>query len=240
MVNVQYISPTCLITSILVMVFACSISSTNDVYLKIPLRSKLEFEKLRNAEQIYPYHSELILTYNISPNSELYNPHLLFFDSNLVLLSACYFPSEHLDKIEKDTIIGYLNKERQDRASLYRQELPINYHLKLKEEKDGGKGQQSNVIVNKIELVNEYSLKFFVIKSLDLYANYNESIIQEKYTEHDTLIYPIHVLHFNYEKKIIARPIINNNYVIWDELFVPNKIVLDDFYAQLWSRIKKK
>lgn len=227
----------------------CSMPEKNDIYKIIPIGSPLTKELLLKSEQIISYNSDLILMFNISYEMDRYDPHLLFFDSNLTLYAAVYFPSEKIESLKNNVITGYLNKDRAQRKSNYRNDLPPKYVLNLESgDNFHGSGYIINKVIERIKIdSNNTDTKICIKKSTDIYAgiNFNNSSLDSNSLKNfmliDTLIYPISDIIFNYKENLISTRYINsNNSLICDRMIVLNKSVLDTFYSQLWNRITNR
>ncbi len=133
--------------------FGCCVQEKKDVYSKVPLGSPLTLELLKGSEQVVSNGEELILVYNISEQWDYFDPHLLFFDDRSKLYAACYFPSENIESVKENVIVGYQNEVRCKRRDEYRNDLPKKYRLNLISSSNwNGSGQEGNKVVVKIEL----------------------------------------------------------------------------------------
>jgi hypothetical protein len=225
--------------------FQSCVSPGQDVYKFIPKESRLTKDVLIQSEQIIKNKSDLLLMYNISTNeAEYYDPHLLFYDSSLKLYSASYFASELVDSLKSDTIIGALNEDRIRRAGHYRNDLPKRYTLNLYK-KDGGSGQVSNKIIDNIEVdSNSFSVTLYVRKSEKTVGGFSgsekvDSLFLKDYLIRDTIRCSLNTLHFESKKGIIATRFIDSNgYLMWDEMLVVRKSVLETFYDDLYNHLE--
>ncbi|HEY4785681.1 MAG TPA: hypothetical protein VIH57_06515 [Bacteroidales bacterium] len=230
----------CIYSLFILLCFSC-VSDKNDVYKAIPRGSHLTKELLEHSEQIVQNKKDLILILNISKDWDIYNPHLLFFDSTLTLYSACYFPSEKIDSIKDGKIYGFLNESRYERKNWYRNDLPVKYKLYLSNW-NGGSEKRSNKIIEK--MVFEFDkVRLYVRKSEDVYAGVgwektNADSAFSSFILSDTLEYPISELFFDKKNSTIStRNIGSGNRLVWDQMIVINESVWKDFYDQVWLQL---
>lgn len=228
-----------IILAFLLLLSACLPSRKIDIYEFIPKGSKLTKDVLMNAEQIYFNNIDLILLYNISKDPIHYDPHLLFFDKNRRLYASTYFSSQKIKSIEKNIITGFLNKHRDQRKMQYINDLPKSYTLALIP-REGGSGRKSDKLIEGIELnfANKI-MRVFVRKSKDVYAGLRpDHSSNAGFNMPDTLVIPISQLCFYNKRNTISTSFINNrNYLMEDKMVIRDKLILVNFYNELWEKL---
>jgi len=230
----------------LLVLISCN-SEQNNIYSIFPKDSELTYLDLCNSEQLIIDEDFVIISYNISKHWDTYDPHILFYNKSLRLVSASYYPSENIDSMRNGVIYGVLNESRNNRKYWYKNELPENFRFSFITKKKKGIGRMSNKIAKNI-ILKDRKVIFYVRKSDNKYIGLknkrmeNDSILLKDYKEADTLVYNISDLHFKYKEMIISLKkydIEKNNY-LWDEIIVKNKDIYDNFYKQLWNSINSK
>jgi hypothetical protein len=225
----------------------CGISSRNDIYNVCSPGSLLTKELLSNSDQVIINSSDIILLYEINKrHSDYFDPHLLFFNQNLRMISGCYYASEAIDSIKNDTIYGLLNESRKDRISYHRYELPANYKLGLSDSLELHVGRMSDKVIDSISFnKDDLMVSLFVRRAPDPssglgWTPYMQNDISfEDYKQPDTLRLPIASLLFNnYDQHISYRYLMSGtNNIMEDEMIVKNKACLDDFFSKLYNYI---
>lgn len=220
----------------------CHSLPRNDVYKELPIGTILSKNILLKSEQVCKNNSDLILLVNFSSNPAMYDPYLLFYDSSLKLYSACYFASEKIESIKDDTIKAFLNESRESRKFSYRNDLPPNYYLSM-QKIEGESGRISNKIIDSI-LIDPRSLitTLYIRKAKNMYEGVNwipnnpNSISKTSFITRDTISHPISEFHFDFNNRIVSyRKIDSANRLIWDEMIVLDKSILNKFYDELYK-----
>lgn len=85
--------------ALFLLLIGCGLRPDNDIYTAFPKGTLLNRETLDRASQVIPYNKFVIIVVNNSKDPLKYDPHLLFYDSNFRLISACYLPSQRIDFI---------------------------------------------------------------------------------------------------------------------------------------------
>ena len=228
----------------ILLILGC-VNRKNDVYLKYPKKSKLTKEILQSAEQVIidKKNNIRILVINISNSWDTYDPHILFYDNTLKLISSCYFASEKIDSIKNKIIYGTLNENRVGRKIWYRNDLPERFELLLNK-RSGCSSKLCNKVIDKILVKNE-QVTLFVSIAKNVYAGlqWNQSlnrtsIFFDSFTLKDTLIYSLSQLHLDYKEQIVSITSINNrNEFIQEEMIIPDMQLINRFYEQIWNEI---
>jgi hypothetical protein len=221
------------------------VNHKNDVYVKYPKGAKLTKEIFTDAKQIIidKENNIRIVVVNISDDWDTYDPHLLFYNSSLKLISSCYYASEKIDSIKNGIIYGILNEQRNRRKIWYRNDLPEGFALLLTKRK-GGSSKISNKVIDEVLIANE-QITLIVSKAKDIYAGLQwklslgrTSTFFDVFTLQDTLTYPLSQFHLDYKEQIISTTSINNrNELILDKMIIPDKQTLNSFYEQIWNEI---
>ena len=220
----------------------CIITPKNDVYSLVQKGSSLTIDILKHSDQIIPYNSDLILVYDISDNPEYSDLHLLFFNSDLKLYAATYFPSKKIESVKDYQINSYLNEERNKRAFQYRNELPIQYTLNFNQS-EKGYSRRSNKSVKNINLNPEANKVTLVVSASEdpyygLYAlrfkeKLEDSVYLRKFQDIDTLSFFIGDINIDYEESVIE--LTDSKFAI-DYLLIPKKGLLNDFFREYFKR----
>ncbi len=224
----------------------CNVQEKKDVYSRLELGIPLTVDILKDSEQIVKNESELIIVYNISDQWDYYAPHLLFFNDSLKLYAACYFPSERIESLNNNIITGYLNTMRNQRISEYRNDLPEKYRLSLIKKRNSH-GRKSDKLIEKIKIdstgtsgilhVLQSKIAYVGLRGKKLFENSN---FLENYTSTDILRIPISKLSFRYEENTVSiNEITSNDRLIWDYMLVPEMMIIDDFYKELFTLLSK-
>ena len=226
--------------SLLLILLRCGILSINDIYKTVPKGSKLSQEVLRKSSQIILNESDLILNYDFALEWNRFDPHLLFYDKNLKLYAASYFPSHQVEFLENNAIFGVLHLENENRKKKYRNQLPKKYKTEFITRQVKGGLRISNKIVYRIELQSDKNLvKLFVKTSSNKYAGLSQignKIDEKKFEETDTLNYSLVQLNFDYKQELIFTTHMGeNDKLIRDNILLNNQSVLDNFYTDLLS-----
>lgn len=222
----------------------CNGKAKKDVYKKFPIGTTLTIDILKGSEQIVINDSELILVYNISEQWDYFDPHLLFFDDKQKLYAACYFPSENIESINDNTIVGNLNTTRNLRSHKYRNDLPEKYSLSLVSTDDSYE-RKSDKIIEKIEIDSSSTNAILYVKQsenthigLRDKTNFVDSGFLENFVLADTLEFPISKLSFSYnESTVSVSEAISDNRLMRDYLLVPEKSILENFYNNIFKSI---
>jgi hypothetical protein len=222
---------------------SCGVHEQNDIYATIPKGNRLTKELMIQAEQFYEHGDNLIVLYNISKDPEAYDPHLLFFDRKLKLISACYFPSQRIDSVKKDTVYAILNEWRDKRKSSFRNDLPSKYRLKYTYEPNGAGTQISKLVdgmniestkfVLNVRLTNEEGISWS--KSAP------DTSIFSTFKKKDVLLSKLEDYTLKYQDGLIAKRYFNiYGRLMWDEMIVYDEKVWKHFYDQLWQHFENK
>ena len=225
----------------------CNYSPSHDVYTKVPKQSHLTKDVFLNSTQIISYESDIILAYNTCPNCwERNDTHLLFYDENLNLSASTFFSSGKVENIKNGIISGFLNKDRFERSSNYRNDLPPKYSLKL-QEWEGGSGRQSNKIIQRILLDTAALIVKIIVKECtnDDYIGLGviegrvriDSTYLSKFTKLDSITCKVSDILFDKEETLSIEVYSPNNYLTDDIMIVKDKFILSQFYNQLWEKI---
>lgn len=224
----------------------CNAQEKKDIYTEFPLGTLLTTDILQGSEQIILNESELILMYNISDQWDYFDPHLLFFNDSLKLYAASYFPSEKIESVNNNVITGYLNTKRNLRRNEYRNDMPEKYRLSLINIQNGH-GRKSDKIIERIELnlsdttvilhIRQSENAYIGIKGKELFADSN---FLENFTTTDILQFPISDINIRYEENTVSiSEITTNDRLRWDYMLVPKRLILDDFYNELFNLLSK-
>jgi hypothetical protein len=221
----------------------CVIRDKNDIYNYVSIGSPLTREILMNTDQIIKNDSDLILIYDISSRFARFDPHLLFYDKDLKLYAACYFPSDKVESLNDNVITGYLFEDRNKRKNNFRNDLPVKYKIDFRSrESFTASFRESNKVIDKIILDSAY-VKLIVRKSesntgLDWHPSLQNDSIFDSYFIQDTLVYPVSHLHFDYKLRTISvRTAVEFTRFNTDYMIVPEKTALDSFYTQFINQL---
>jgi hypothetical protein len=220
------------------------VNDKNDVYIKYPKNSKLTKEILTLSEQIVidKKSNFRIIIVNISDNSEIYSPHILFYDCSLKLISSSYLASEMIDSMKNKTLYGRLNENRQNRNKWFRNDLPNNLKLSLNKHYTSRKiGTISNKAINRFK-INNGQVTLFVSKTNNNYEGLewinNNSFSLNNFKIQDTLLYQLSQLKLNYKDHYVTVTSINkNNEIVYDKMIIPERKTTNSFYEQIWAEI---
>lgn len=205
-------------------IFVGCMPKKNDIYSIFPIGSKLEINIIRDSNAIFKSNLGWIILYNLSDNPEEYNPHLLFFDSDKKLISACHFFSENIYSYKDNVIIAYLNKDRLSRGKNFRSEIPDEIKIVYKNYR----------VDYPTSILDEK-------ESLDNSISYNENqtitigYIKPRNDVKKVLNVPLHKITFNYEEEEI---VINNTFddeTRMSEIFKVSKVQLDSLFLKILS-----
>lgn len=242
----QYLATVCIISCI---ILGCSIQPRHDIYESLPKHMDLTLEIVRNSGQIVRDEPYWIFLYNASKNTELYDPHLLFFGSELTLSAAKYFSSENIESISEKRINCYLNKDRIYRESWFRNEMPLGYSVNYIDNsaKNEGLGRQSSIIIESIFLDSlADTVRLDVKKSLSKYVGLdwissNHDVFEiDRFEIPDTLFFPLSRLHFDFESQIISTEEVDQHgRLYWNHMVVYSEGEMKGFYERLWEIIRK-
>ena len=221
---------------------SCRCVDKNNIYNEISKGTKLSKELLRNADQIVRADSGIIVVYNYSKNAEYYDPHLLFFNQNLDLISAAYFASEKIESIKNGQITAYLNENRESRLDAYINEVPKLYSINYISKRDNGSGKMENKIVENIIINDDLSLSLAVRASEDKYSfpsqpAHNNLDLVKDFPLKDTLTFQLIELNFDYKSQKISSRTIQKRGKTWDHMVVLQKELIDHFYDKLFEKI---
>lgn len=214
----------------LFLLFNSCVSEKNDIYEKFPKNTLLNFELVIQSDAIIKTDIGFILMYNMREKySEEYNPHLLFFDNKKKLVSACYFLSENVFNYENKIITAYLNKNREHRKSIYRNDIPKDIRIRYKKyetEYPHGPSIEKGILGN-IEYNKQNSTVDFKLKDSVNHLKSYKSI-------------PLYKLTYDFDKEKI---VINNTHkdkIREREIFKVSKIQLTRFFYDVLDERKRK
>ena len=221
----------------------CRVLPINDIYKSIPKDSDLSLDVLKKSNQIIPNGSDLILNYDISTLWDRFDPHLLFYNSELKLYAASYFPSHQIESVEENEVIGVLYQANKTRKKYFRNELPRDYKMKFISRKVNGGKRMSNKIIEKIKILPKAkNVKLFVSKSKNINAGLRrigKEDFADIFTERDTLIYPIVKLNFDYSQNLVFTTFQDlDQKLIRDNMLISDSSVLDSLYIDLMALYK--
>jgi hypothetical protein len=222
----------------------CTIRPKNDAYEKIAKGTLLSPEIVSQSEQFYFTDVYLVVLFDISDDIEYYSPHLLFFDQSFELVSACYFPSEHIENIENQTITCRVNPDRVGRTGRYRNDFPDSFQLNLLPASDVlWSGYTKNKVIDSLDY--EASSQTLTLYSRRSDGDYGArrlpsfpdvKINSEIFVHGEVLTYNISTLNFNFKKGLISTLTLDSEGgLIWDHMLVSihAKTQLDQVVAEL-------
>jgi hypothetical protein len=221
----------------------CGVSAQNDIYEIIPKGTHLNKAILRKAQQFYPIGDELIVIYNISKDPERYDPHLLFFDKHLRMVSACYFPSERIDSIRSNIIYSVLNESRESRKESYRNDLPERYSLKFKVVANGS-GSQINKLIDKISVDSSklvLEVRLTDEQGISWAKSARDTSVLSTFTKKKTVTSNLADFTFNRQDGLISKRSFDMyNRLTWDDMIVYDDAIWTHFYEQLWKYLQTR
>lgn len=212
----------------------------------MPLGSRITKQMLIDSDQIFQNKGELILLYNVSRNSEYYDPHMMFFNDSNRLYATCYYPSEKIDSVKGNVIYGILNLERNKRKNRYRCDLPPKYILDLWSYQ-GMQSRLGNKIITGIKLSDaDNTVQFEIMEANDRFILIDKNItdvnlnIINIFEYKSTIVYKINDLLLDYEHGVIqTRELNQKNEFVNEFLVFKDEDILKDFYEKLWTKIGK-
>ncbi|MFT3921872.1 MAG: hypothetical protein QM778_05000 [Myxococcales bacterium] len=214
---------------------------SHDVYLTFPQGTALSTQALAQAEQICPQGRELITTYTLAPPLDDHKyPHLLFWNRNLRLSSAHYFPSQHIERIEAGTIHGLLlNTKRAPRSDAFRHELASGYRLELTPHENSGYWRMDNALVDQMTLSDDgKSVTLALREGSDKYGYPPDTAAPGPGVATKTRTVSLCELHFARREQLIRIRNVLRTAFEWNELRVPRPEILDTFYRALLRRLE--
>jgi len=181
------------------------ISEQNDIYEYIPKGTKLTPELLQRSSSILPYDEGIILVVDLSSylsNQDDYNPHLLFFNKEGAMYSACYFPSESFYYYKDNRLTVYINEHRYQRISAFRNDIPNGFDINLK--RYSGNKLPSTVYLDRGTVESlKYDEKS---KMVNIFFKKNKDSIASQ------LNVPLYKVSYNYNSsKIMVNNVINES-----------------------------
>lgn len=229
---------------VLLLFFGCKNPEISNIYYTLSKNSKFKYSVFLKTKQIMINDTDIIMLYNFTNYSDVYIYHLLFYNKNFRLKSACYLPTHNVDSIV-DGVIYCCNFEKGKSIDFYIRELPNNYSICYTNSIPGtGAGRKSDKLVEKIELKND-RVTLFVKKSNNMaigLSNYDlldDSIFISNFNIKDTLSFKINELFLlNDENSIMTEEYYINDYdttgfhIMRDYILVPESIFID-FYKQI-------
>jgi len=226
---------------ILLFLFGCKISDKTDVYVENPINSELSVDVLIKSKQIFICDTTVILLYNFTDYNNVYNYHLLFYDKNLKLKSACYSPSNSIDSIVNRFVYCENSKNNIRQSKFYRNDLPDNYKFSYNSDTFIGKSWRTcNKIANNI-FIEKDSLIITVKKSNDIYLGLDnqkrlkEPVFINHFYINDTLCYKINDISFFFDEKSIMIEKKEIDRLHRDYILVPDSIFIS-LYNQILTR----
>jgi len=226
---------------------SCIKKYREDIYQQIPLNSKLTKETIVNSNQIFQTQGDLILLFNASKEADYYDPHLLFYNNENILYSACYYASERIDSIKKNVIHGLLNYERDKRKHRYRNDLPSKYTLNLTSYR-GVSTRFGNKIIEEIKISDSsMTAQFKVIEAKNYHILTGKNLndvnpnLLKLFTLKNTVMYKISDLLFDSKNGTIQiRRLNEKNEMINEFLIVKNAQIMDSFFEDLWNKLDQR
>jgi hypothetical protein len=212
----------------LYLIFIClflnsCIADKYDVYEKVPKDSLIDIDLIRESESIFKTDFGIVLMYNLKEKGDdEYNPHLLFFDKNSKLTSACYFLSENIYNYNENVIYSYLNDYRKQRESRFRSDIPVGIDIKyIKYSFSEPSSRYIDVgTLNNIKYDKNNNSVNFSLKNTNSKESKYENI-------------PLYKLTYNYkEEEIIINDTYNNEDRVF-QVFKVKKELLDTFFKEL-------
>ena len=228
----------------LVVVMSCGVNQRNDVYLELPKGTKINIDLLKRADQIVISDKEVILIYNTCKDGEFYNPHLMFFDKDMELYSAAYFASEKIESISNGVIKGYKNELRASRINAFQYEIPDKYSIDLITRRDNGSGNIANKVIESIYIDStDLTLRISIRTSKDLHSISHEYLrdnldLSLELPIKDTLEFELTDLKLDYRNGKISSRSMQDKGKTWDHMLIIDKKLLDDFYDNLFRKLK--
>lgn len=223
-------------------VSSCGVLPQYDIYKVIPKGSSLDIDILKESRQIIPYESDLVLNLDISNEWNRFEPHLLFYDKELKLYAASYFPSLQVENLKDGIIKGVLHEQVESRKNKFISKLPSKYKTKFISRRVVGGRRFSDKIVEKIELnSNKRDVKMVVKVSNERYAGlqWNREIgtdenFTKNFTKSDSIELPLIQLNFEYDKGVVFTLSLGiNNQLVRENILIIDPAILDDFYNEL-------
>lgn len=244
MYNQKNITSAFIVFICLQFLLGCGISSKRDIYNWYPIGKPVTKETLKECKQILIDEGSLILFVRMPPYRwNVYDYHLLFYDNNLMLQGASYFPSSKVEFIKDNVITGELPKRRDWGKWQYRNDLPKQYQLDFFESNTHMVEGYDNKIIEKMEIFSDsLMVKLYVLKSQNRFQNTSYAIVDsafiQKFPLKDTISVPISRLLFNYSDNLITLFGMNDKGVSTeDRMMVINDEIFEQFYEELFNQI---
>lgn len=202
-----------------------NISKENDIYSYISKGSVLNLELLKKSTSILIYSEGYIVIFDLSTlnKKDSYDPHLLFFNKEGVMLSASYFCSENIYDFEDGKILAYLNQHRCQRKRAFRNDVPNNIEIVYKNYKNN---KNPSIIYKKNKKIGFLKYNFE--------SNEVTIISKKEQNKNRVFKFPLYKITYNYDSlEIIINDVINDLNKSQILFNIEEVKLFDDFFIDL-------
>jgi hypothetical protein len=220
---------------ILALITACGYKSENDVFKDFSLGLGYQCKDFINSSQIVSNDEKslIFVLHDIKSASEGYAPHLLVFDTKMVMLGACYFQSEKIDSVRSGIVYGSLNKSRARVKRAFRCELPPQVDIVYTEKEFSSSKKTANKLLYNVSQIGVDSLLLNVRVAKDKYLGFRPGFLLDKSLSSyvDTLEKRVSIFDFtfNVAEKTLKHSQKKSSSYQYDHIFWTDKLTFQDF-----------
>lgn len=188
----------------------------------------------------------VVLNHIEKVNDLNYNSYLLFYNSKLELTREIQL-SNSLGGVKDQTFYVYQNQPLNGNDKVNYDQIPIGFNIVCKNRIDGTDRIQNKIITGYELVESTKQVVFFVnvcskdvFAALELKTPVNDSLIDSKFNERDTLQIPISDLALDFQNSLVIKDSeIYKGFLRSEYFLFKNRSITNSFFQDIWGLLHR-